>query len=286
MPGITRDEKDIETFRVDWAAIHGGLNPWKRTEKVVVDPFLVAKAVKAVMGQCPHQTATGKPLVWNEYKVFLDLADWERIKKLESTLLRDLGEVVEKHLKKLKAEMVGGLTVRLLRDEGGTVRPGNAVIKVDFAETSSEAPLDASEMTVRIGGAVAKSLTDLTQRVPESFVGAFVNPAAEERLKVVWSGGEATIRGGSRVVLGRPHGATAAGFVPLEGATSKINKRQLWIEASEDGALIGRISDANPVEVKGRLVQAGGQISIDAFPAEISLSNGEMKLTVERVGGS
>jgi hypothetical protein len=38
--------------------------------------------------------------------------------------------------------------------------------------------------------------------------------------------------------------------------------------------------------VKGRLVQAGGQISIDAFPAEINLSNGEMKLTVERLGGS
>ena len=74
--------------------------------------------------------------------------------------------------------------------------------------------------------------------------------------------------------------------MPLSGASSKINKRQLWIEASEDGALIGRISDANPVEVKGRLVQAGGQISIDAFPAEINLSNGEMKLTVERLGGS
>jgi hypothetical protein len=287
VPGINRDEKDPETFRIDWAAVHGGLNPWKRTEKVVVDPFLVAKAVKAVMGQCPHQTATGKPLVWNEYRVFLDLGDWERIKKLESTLLRDLGEVVEKHLKKLKAEMVGGLTVRLLRDEGGTVRPGNAVIKVDFAEVdAAPSTVDPSEMTVRIGGPVAKSLTDLTQRVPESFAGAYVNPAAEERFKVVWPGGEAAIRAGSRVVLGRPHGASAPGFVPLEGATSKINKRQLWIEAAEDGALIGRLSDANPVEVKGRLVQAGGQISIDAFPADISLSNGEMKLTLERIGTS
>ena len=285
MPGIARDDKDPETYRIDWAAVHGGLNPWKRTEKVVVDPFLVAKAVKAVMGQCPHQTANGKPLVWNEYKVFLDLEDWERIKKLESTLLRDLGSVVEKHLKKLKAEMVGGLTVRLLRDEGGTVRPGHAVIKVDFAEVEA-APSDPSEMTVRVGGPIARSLTDLTQRVPESFVGAYVNPSAEEKLKVSWTGGDSTIRAGSRVVLGRPHGASAPGFVPLEGATSKINKRQLWIEASEDGALIGRLSDANPVEVKGRLVQAGGQISIDAFPAEISLSNGEMKLTLERLGGS
>jgi hypothetical protein len=157
---------------------------------------------------------------------------------------------------------------------------------VDFSEVDSGTATDPSEMTVRIGGPVAKALTDLTQRVPESFVGAYVNPAAEERLKVLWSGGEAMIRAGSRVVLGRPHGATAPGFVALEGANSKINKRQLWIEASEDGALIGRISDANPVEVKGRLVQAGGQISIDAFPAEINLSNGEMKLTVERLGGS
>jgi len=48
VPGVSRDENDPETYRIDWAAVHGGLNPWKRTEKVVVDPFLVAKAVKAV----------------------------------------------------------------------------------------------------------------------------------------------------------------------------------------------------------------------------------------------
>src|SRR4029079_10001657 len=183
-PGTGGAENEPETYRIDWAAVHGGLNPWKRTEKVVVDPFLVDKDVKAAMGQCPHQIAHAKPLVWNEYKVFLDLGDWERIKKLESTLLRDMGEVVEKHLKKLKAEMVGGLTVRMLRDEGGTVRPGNAVIKVDFSEVDSGTATDPSEMTVRIGGPVAKALTDLTQRVPESFVGAHVNHAAAEGLQV------------------------------------------------------------------------------------------------------
>ena len=90
------------------------------------------------------------------------------------------------------------------------------------------------------------------------------------------------IRAGSRVVLG---GLTArrARF-GLEGANSKINSASSGSEAS-GRALISRISDAT-VEVKGRLVQAGGQISIDAFPAEINLSNGEMKLTVERLGGS
>ena len=71
--------------------------------------------------------------------------------------------------------------------------------------------------------------------------------------------------------------------MPLAGATSKINKRQLWVEADEDGALIGRLSDANPVEVNGRLLQAGGQISIEDFPAQISLSSGELTLTLERI---
>jgi hypothetical protein len=287
VPGIAHHEKDPETFHVDWGAVHGGLNPWKRTQKVVVDPLLVAKAVQAVMRKCPLKTATGKPLVWNEYKVFLDLDDWERIKKLEATLLRDLGEVVEKALKELKAEMIGGLQIRLLRDEGGTVRPGTAVIKVDFEEGERPAPTDASEMTIRVGGPVVRSLTDVTQRVPESFAGAHVDPTGEETLRVSWSGGAATIRAGSRVVLGRPHGVAAPGFVPLQGATSKINKRQIWIEASNDGeAVIGRLSDANPVEVKGRLVQAGGQIAIDAFPAQISLSSGEMTLTLDRFADS
>ena len=287
MPGISRHEKDPETFHVDWTALHGGVNPWKRTHKIVVDPLLVAKAVKAVMRKCPLKTANGKPLVWNEYRVFLDLDDWDRIKKLEGTLLRDLGEVVEKALKKSKAEMVGSLNIRLLRDEGGTVRPGTAVVKVDFSEVEvPAAQVDASEMTIRIGGDVARSLTDITQRVPESFVGAFVDPSGEDRLRLHWEGGEANIRSGSRVVLGRPHGSPAPGFIALDGANSKINKRQLWIEASDDGALIGRLSDANPVEVKGRLVQAGGQISIDSFPAEISLSSGEMKLTLDRFATS
>ena len=43
------------------------------------------------------------------------------------------------------------------------------------------------------------------------------------------------------------------------------------------------LSDANPVEVNGRLLQAGGQISIEDFPAQISLSSGELTLTLERI---
>ena len=173
MPGISRDEHDPETFHVDWAAVHGGLNPWKRTEKVVVDPFLVAKAVKAVMRQCPHQTATGKPLVWNDYAVFLDLNDWERIKKLESTLAARPG----RGGREAPQEAEGGdgrrrSTCACCATRAAPCAPATRSSRWTSRRWTPAWRTDPSEMTVRIGGPVAKSLTDLTQRVPESFVGA------------------------------------------------------------------------------------------------------------------
>jgi hypothetical protein len=279
LAGLIPDEHDPSVFQVDWSALKAGRNPWKRAHKATVDPFLVAKAVKEVMRQCPNRTATGGPLVWNDYAVFLDIADWTRIKKLEGTLVRDLGGVVEKELAGLKAEMVGPLNVRLLRDESGNVRPGTGVVKADFTEARKMAPPDPSEMTVRIGKPAAPSLTDLpTERVPELAV-----PNGGSGLRVQWDRGSAMVAGGTRIVLGRPHQPASPGFVPLTGAASKINKRHLWIEAGGGGVIIGRFSEANPVEVAGRLVQQGGQIAVDKFPVQVTLSNGEMKLTIDRV---
>jgi len=279
MAGITPDEHDPSIFHVDWSALKAGRNPWKRAHKAIVDPFLVATAVKEVMRQCPHRTATGSPMVWNDYSVFLDIADWTRIKKLETTLVRDLGGVVEKDLAGLKAEMVGPLNVRLLRDESGNVRAGTGVVKADFTEARKLAKPDASEMTVRVGKPAAPSLTDLpTERVPEAPV---ANGGAA--LRVQWDRGKAMVAGGTRIVLGRPHQPSSPGFVPLTGAAGKINKRHLWIEGGGGGVIIGRFTGANPVEVAGRLVQQGGQIAVDKFPVQVTLSNGEMKLTIDRV---
>ena len=277
MAGLTKDEHDPQTFHIDWAAPPGVAARAQPGRKVAVDPFLISKAVKEVMRQCPNRTATGGPLVWNDYSVFLDITDWTRIKKLESTLVRDLGGVVEKELATLKAEMVGPLNVRLLRDESGNVRPGTAVLKADFTEAGRLAAPDPAEMTVRVGKPVARSLTDLpTERVPEMATGG-------SRLRVQWDKGQTTVVGGTRVVLGRPHQPASPGFVALTGAAGKINKRQLWIEAGGGGVIIGRFSEANPVEVAGRLVQQGGQIAVDSFPVQVTLSNGEMKLTIDRV---
>lgn len=278
MAGLTRDEHDPQTFHIDWTALRAGRNPWKRGRKVAVDPFMVAKAVKTVMRECPHRTATGSPLVWNDYAVFLDLTDWSRIKKLEGTLVRDLGGVVEKELTALKAEMVGPLNVRLVRDESGSVRDGGAIIKGDFTEAEKLAGPDPAEMTVRVGRPLAPRplIEPPTVRVREESLNG-------GGLRVEWERGSANVPDGSRIVLGRPHQPPSQGFVGLSGANAKINKKQLWIEAGAGGVIIGRFSEANPVEVAGRLIQSGGQIAVDQFPVDVSLSNGEMNLTIHRV---
>jgi hypothetical protein len=278
MAGLTRDEHDPQTFHIDWAGLRAGRNPWRRGRKVAVDPFLIAKAVKEVMRACPHRSATGSPLVWNDYAVFLDLTDWSRINKLEGTLARDLGSVVEKELTSLKAEMVGPLNVRLVRDESGSVRDGGAIVKGDFTEAEKLATPDPSEMTVRVGRPIAtRPLVDPpTVRVPEESLDG-------GGLRVEWERGQASVPQGSRIVLGRPHQPNSEGFVGLSGANAKINKRHLWIEAGGGGVIIGRFSEANPVEVSGRLIQSGGQIAVDHFPVDVSLSSGEMNLKIHRV---
>jgi hypothetical protein len=275
--GLTRDDHDPNVFQVDWSAVRAGRNPWKRGSQAAVDPFIVAKAVKLAMKVCPHKTATGAPLVWNDYTVFMDLEDWTRVKKLESTLVRDLGGVIEKELAILKAEMVGPLNVRLLRDESGNVRPGTALLKADFSSADRLAPPDANEMTVRVGKLGAVPVADPpTERV------AGVVPDVS-RLTVEWDGGSTAVPPGIRAVFGRPHKGASPGFVPLTGAGTKINKRQLWVESGGGGVIVGRFSEANPVEVSGRLVQPGGQIAVNRFPVDVTLSNGDMKLTIDRV---
>src|SRR5439155_12126368 len=161
------------------------------------------------MRLCPHRTATGSPLVWNDYSVFMDLEDWTRVKKLESTLVRDLGGVVEKELATLKAEMVGPLNVRLLRDESGNVRPGAAVLKADFAAADRLAAPDPDEMTVGVRRPGPVPLADPpTQRV------AGVIPDSA-RLRGQWPKGSTNVPAGGRAGFGRPPKAASPGLGPL-----------------------------------------------------------------------
>ena len=86
---------------------------------------------------------------------------------------------------------------------------------------------------------------------------------------------------GQRVTCGRAHENPPATLIALKGATGRINSRQVWIELSSGKVSVGRISDANPVEVEGREVQPGGHIQVARLPVAITLSLGEMTLRVE-----
>ena len=219
MGGVTKDEQDPQKFHVDWASVHAGLQPLEAHHEGLGGPLPGGQGRARRDATVHAPTAAAKPLVWNEYSVFLELSDWEHMKKLESTLVRDLGGIVEKEISRLKAEMVGAFNVRLLRDEGGSVRPGYAVVKVDFSEGETAVIPDSGEMTVRLSTPLGRTVLDMqTQNLPE--IG---NPEGEgpEELKVTWPDGETTIRGGARVVLGRPHTGETPGFVPLTGASSE-----------------------------------------------------------------
>jgi hypothetical protein len=96
-----------------------------------------------------------------------------------------------------------------------------------------------------------------------------------------WAGGEARLDLGVTVVVGRPHPEAPANFVALTGAGAKVNKQQFWIALGTSGVRVGRLANANPVHVNGQPVTASQELEA-ALPAEISLSRGDLVLTVRR----
>jgi hypothetical protein len=99
---------------------------------------------------------------------------------------------------------------------------------------------------------------------------------------LVWPGGSAPLAQGVRVIVGRPHVGPASGFVPLHGAMATVNKRHALVEPTAEGAIVGRLLRANPVQVNGKLVQAGSEIEVTGFPIEISLSDGALRPVLHR----
>jgi hypothetical protein len=229
--------------------------------------------VIAVARQCEDRDARGQRLMWNHYRVFLSREDFDGMAPLVSMLQRDLGEVLREELAKHEAQLVGGLDVDLLVGEGRELPQGTATVQVAFRPwVASDAA--AGPVTVRLGRHAAPPPVEPTQRVVEP-------GAAGAGVRVTWPGGTALVGAGTRVVFGRPHQGAKGSFVALSGASNEINRRQLFVEPTGDGVLVGRVSDANAVQVNGRLIQAGGQIAVSELPLEISLSSGALVLRVE-----
>lgn len=265
-------------FIVDLAAVDQRW--WRRLlgRSGRVDGFAVARGVLHVMQRCPDRDARGSAMVWNRYRVYLAPVDFEALAPLIDRLERDLLELVQQRVDELGAHIVGPPELEIVANEGGDLAQGRAIIGVSFAPARPAPKADAGA-TVRVGR-YAPTGGDRTTRVLEPV------DVAEDALLLSWPGGHARVGHGSRVVVGRAHAASVGPFVPLEGVTERINKRQLFVEATPDGAVIGRLTRANPVQVDGRLVQAGGQLMTDQLPVEISLSDGELLLRLDHLRAS
>lgn len=291
MNGATPIAGDPSRFDVDWAALRSWRERWLG-RPVIVDPLVVARAVCAVMRQCPSRGVRGRRLVWNEYSIFLHVDDWEHLRSLENTLTRELLGLVREELERLKAQTVGPLNVRLLNDEGGSVPRARGVIKGDFVELLTR-QRDVGEMTVREVGRLSRPMAEeQTEGVGERPAGGSAAPtvatpgAGLDDVWITWPGGSVPLPRGTKVVLGRPHPSPTPNFVALTGAGQRINSRQVALEMAAAGVAITRLSEANPVEVNGRSLQPGGRILADELPIRIVLSSGALVLDVHRAGPS
>ena len=251
----------------------------RRGQAVQIDPFLIAQAIGLVVRACSVRSATGRPIVWNDYRMILARLDFDRIRPLQRVLERDLKIVLAQEAKAREAELVGELRVTVVFDEADEISPGEGVVRVAFVPTDELATPRAGELTVRLDSwAVAGEIAVRAGR-PDDTVSVEDATAAGPVLR--WPGGEARLRLGQAFVLGRPHPEPPPQFIALAGAGAKVNKQHLWIAAGPTSVRVGRLARANPVHVGGRAVGVGAEVEVE-LPVEISLSRGDLVLSVQR----
>jgi hypothetical protein len=265
----------LDQFRVRFAE----LARVRRGQAVQIDPYLIAQAIGHVLRACNVRSATGRPIVWNDYRMILARPDFDRIRPLQGPLERDLKAVLAEAAKTREAELVGELRVTIVFDEADEIAPGEGVVRVAFVPTDKLAAPRAGELTMRIdswavAGEIAVRAATATDTVTVEDV-----TAGSHVLR--WPGGEAKLALGATVIVGRPHPEPPAHFIALAGAGAKVNKQHFWIAAGPTSVRIGRFARANPVHVNGRAVGAGEDVEVDV-PAEISLSRGDLVLSVQR----
>ena len=280
MAAIRKDS--VDQFRVAFAE----LVKVKRGEVVQVDPFMIARAIALVMRECTMRSAAGRSLLWNEYRMILARQDFDLVRSLQGPLEDDLQQVLTQEAKAREADLVGALRITVVFDEADELPRGQGVVRVGFVPTERLVAPRAGEMTVRLDGwAVAGEIAARAPKPPADtmFVddSAGVGGVGGDRCMLQWAGGEARLDLGVTVVVGRPHPEAPANFVALTGAGAKVNKQQFWIALGTSGVRVGRLANANPVHVNGQPVAVSQELEA-ALPAEISLSRGDLVLTVRR----
>ncbi len=192
---------------------------------------------------------------------------------------------------------MGELRVTVVADEADELPAGEASSRVAFVPTERLEQPRPGEMTVRLDGwAVAGEIAARAPARP----GSARRRAGEggRRPRRSWSatrpprparcGGRAAwprSRSAPWSSSRRPHLEQPADFIALTGAGAKVNKLHFWIEARADSVRIGRFAKANPVHANGQAIRAGEELEV-ALPAEISLSHGDLVLSVSRTSRS
>lgn len=235
-----------------------------------VDPYLIGRAIAEVMGACASRAATGRALLWNEYRVVLSRADFESLGPLGDSLEGDLEAAATLEAESREAELVGDVRVSVVLDESDELTAGEAVVRAAFVARGR--PSDAAQglETLR-EDAVSRPSRGSTR----------ARAARPPLYRLAWPGGEVILGEGETFVVGRPHPGAPACFVPLEGASARINKQQLELTAGATKVHVRRLPSANPVEVGGKALPAGGEIDAKP-PAKISLSKGDLVLVLSR----
>jgi hypothetical protein len=273
---VTRESAD--RFAIDLGELaRKVIRGHRKGDPVQVDPYVIARAISEVMRACTFRSATGQRLLWNDYRMILARADYELVHALQGPLERDLGQALATEAASTGAELVGELKVNVVYDEADELRVGHAMVRVAFIPTEKLQPARAGELTVRFDAA---QLAGLMKAVGSTETVIVQDTAPGSTFVVNWAAGQARLVDGTTLILGRLHEGSPAGFVAVTGS-AKVNKQQLWITAGPTAIRIGRFANANPVHVNGASVAAGASIDV-APPVEVSLSRGELALTIVR----
>jgi hypothetical protein len=296
MSAITRDPDGPNreaVFRVDWRVLEAtSIDPRRwlvlLRPSVPPDPYLVSRALSHLMGLCDVRSVDRRPLIWNQYSLYLETSDWQGLRALEAHIARELRGYLQEALSSRGAVIVGDFNVDLLRDESAKVKRGQTVIWAEYRSQTGRPRGNLEEVTVRFDRPGPPSLTDVdTARTPGASLGQPVVPAGGAALGVVVrlvlrDGREVELPGGRRFVLGRVHADCPRNFIALPDADSGVSRRLFWVEPSATGVLVGRFPNTTELSVNGRPLQPGGQIEVLTFPVSIAGSQDVVLARLER----
>ncbi len=226
---------------------------------ITVDGHALGQAIRAVMDACEFADVQGRPWLWNEYACFLARADHDRLRDVEESLRGDLLALLHEEMVRRDARMPDAFVVRLLVDEAEEIVVGGGVIRVRHRKDVAAIPEAPGEITMRADKPKKskKPADDETNR--------------DTGLRVVAASGSVAIPEGRRVALGRTAPDAGADHVALPGATTKINRQQVFLIVRGNEAEFTRAPGANPVEVGGRALAEGESCKVP-LPTDLVLS--------------